>query len=97
MFVPFLPSPKQSNLVFLSACAALSWTTGQCPLPLGNLKMAGGTLGHPGASGWGALPCAWPSYSKDTWDNRTHAGCGDTAGTAYPSALLASLLLFHLN
>lgn len=42
MSVPFLPLPKQSNLIFLSACAALSWTTGQCPLPLENLKMAGG-------------------------------------------------------
>lgn len=97
MFVPFLPWPQQSNLIFLSACAALPQATVRCPLTLRNSKMAGGTFRHPAASGWEALPRAWPSYSEDTWDKCTNAGCGDAAGTAYQSALPGCLLLFHLN
>lgn len=86
MLVPFLPLPKQSNLIFLSACAALLQTSVQCPLILGYTLMAVGTFRHPAASGGEALPCVWPAYSENTWDNRTHKkGCGDTAGAASQS------------
>lgn len=86
MLVPFLPLPKQSNLIFLSACAALLQTTVQCPLILGYTLMTVRTFGHPEASGGEALPWVRPTYSENTWDNGTRAkGCEDTAGAASQS------------